>query len=286
MGAGSVTGRTPGQPSGQPSKLSSWKLAPPHDTQTQGIVVSGFSDLPSAQALFLMCDWPDEPAAAGPARKGAWLQALTAVAPITDSDGKDENAASIAFTWTGLRKSGLDPNALASFSAPFREGMYQEDRLRRLGDRIKDKWQCTVIKDGPQWSGNTPVKDDRPPVAMRLPGGKTAPARRPQRQVTTPLTVHALLLLYHQDAEEVQKWADKVATALAPHNVKIVHRLALDLHLDKAKNVAREHFGFADGLSQPIPFDAGDGGEEGTVVVDGKLIIGNQEGLVFCLGAK
>jgi Dyp-type peroxidase family len=270
MGAGSVTGRPPSQPSAQPSNQPpSWKLAPPHDAQTQGIVVSGFGDLPSAQALFLMCDWPDPPAAA-PAGKGAWLQALTMVAPITDSDGKDERAASIAFTWTGLQKSGLDANTLASFSAPFREGMYQEDRLRRLGDRIKGKWQDTVIDGGPLWSGNAPVKDDRPPAIVRLPGGKTAPAREAPRQVTTPVTVHALLLLYHQDVDKVQVWADEVAAALAPHNVKIVHRLALDLHLDKKKNVPREHFGFADGLSQPIPFDTPDSGEVGTVVVNGK----------------
>jgi len=267
MGAGSVIGQTPGQPSGQPSRQPpSWKLAPPHDAQTQGIVVSGFGDLPSAQALFLMCDWPP---AAAPAQKGAWLQALAAVAPITDSDGKDERAASIAFTWTGLQKSGLDADALASFSAPFSEGMYQEDRLRRLGDRIKDQWQGTVIDGGPQWSGNSPVKDDRPPVPVRLPGGEPAPAREPPRQVTTRLTVHALLLLYDQDAGKVQEWADQVAAALASHNVKIVHRLALDLHLD-AKGVAHEHFGFADGLSQPIPFGAPDGSEATTVVLDGK----------------
>ena len=268
MGAGSVTGRTPSQPSAPPSEPpSSWKLASPHDRRTQGIVVSGFGDLPSAEALFLMCDWPDPPA--GAARTNAWLQDLTAVAPITDSDGKDERAASIAFTWTGLRKSGLDADALASFSAPFREGMYQEDRLRRLGDRIKDKWQGTVIDGGPQWSGNTPVKDDRAPAAVRLPGGRMAPAH-PSRQVTTRLTVHALLLLYDRDADKARAWALDVERALAPHNVKIVHRLALDLHVDKTKNVAREHFGFADGLSQPIPFDAQDSGEVGTVVVDGK----------------
>ena len=84
------------------------------------------------------------------AGKGAWLQALAAVAPITDSDGKDERAASLAFTWTGLQKSGLSAEALASFSAPFREGMYQEDRLRRLGDRIRDEWQRPVIDGGPR----------------------------------------------------------------------------------------------------------------------------------------
>jgi Dyp-type peroxidase family len=246
----------------------SWKLAPPHDTQTQGIVVSGFVDLPAAQALFLTCGWPGDPPGA-PAHKGAWLQALSKVAPITDSDGKDERAASIAFTWTGLQKSGLDPDALASFSAPFREGMYQEDRLRRLGDRIKDKWQCSVIKDGPLWSGNTPVKDDRAPQAVRLPSGAIVPAREAPRQVETVLTVHALLLLYDKDRNQVQAWAKEVATALASHDVKIVRRLDLDLHRD-ANGVAREHFGFADGLSQPIPFGAPAGGEEDAVLLDGK----------------
>jgi len=39
-----------------------------------------------------------------------------------------------------------------------------------------------------------------------------------------------------------------------------VHRLSLDLRFD-AKNIAREHFGFADGLSQPIPYDETSGNE-------------------------
>ena len=109
-----------------------------------------------------MCDWPENgPDAATVAGKGAWLTALAAVAPITDSDGKDARAASLAFTWTGLQKSGLGRDALASFSAPFREGMYQEDRLRRLGDRIRDKWQRPVIDGGPRWSGNTPREGRR-----------------------------------------------------------------------------------------------------------------------------
>ena len=126
-----------------------------------------------------MCDWPENGPGAGiVAGKGAWLTALAAVAPITDSDGKDERAASLAFTWTGLQKSGLGGDALASFSAPFREGMYQEDRLRRLGDRIKGKWQRPVIDGGPRWSGNTPVKDERT---------LTGPDKgAPPRQVITP----------------------------------------------------------------------------------------------------
>ncbi|CAN5740315.1 Dyp-type peroxidase [soil metagenome] len=260
MGAGSLTDRPVS------AESSSWKLAPPDDANTQGIVVSGFAALEAAQALFLKCTWPEDHP---PARKGAWLEALLAIAPITDSDGKDPRAASLAFTWVGLQKSGLDADALASFSAPFREGMYQEDRLRRLGDKVKDEWQGSVIAGGPLWSANTPIKDDRPPPLPPLPSGKRLPVPEAPRQVTTPLTVHALLLLYETDLSKVQDWAKKIEQTLAAHDVAIVHRLELSLHADE-KGLVREHFGFADGLSQPIPFGAPDSGEAGKVLVDDK----------------
>jgi len=247
MGAGSVSVPTP-------SDAPSWKLAPPNDTLTQGIVVSGFAALPWAKALFLMCDWPENgPGAAAVEGKGAWLKKLYEVAPISDSDGKDETAACLAFTWTGLQKTGLAAEALASFSAPFREGMYQEDRLRRLGDRIWGEWQQPVIDGGPLWSANIPVKDDHPPAADLRREGSVK--HEPRRQVTTLKTVHALLLLYDKDEASVDTWAQKVAAALAPYSVKVIHQLALDLQVKNG--IAREHFGFADGMSQPIPF--GDG---------------------------
>ena len=52
MGEGSVV--MPAKP-----KPPSWKLKPPHDRLTQGLVVSGFANLPSVQALFLCCEWPE-----------------------------------------------------------------------------------------------------------------------------------------------------------------------------------------------------------------------------------
>ncbi|HVJ02801.1 MAG TPA: hypothetical protein VM662_11510, partial [Sphingomonas sp.] len=109
----------------------SWKLAPPHDKLTQGMVVSGFANLPTGRALFLKFDWDGVKTQGG----GAWLQALQQVAPITDADGREPRAAGLGMSWEGLRKMGLDANALASFDRPFKEGMFQEDRLRRLGDR-------------------------------------------------------------------------------------------------------------------------------------------------------
>ena len=108
MGAGSVT-------ASPVKERSSWRLKPPHDQQTQGIVVSGFSRLPAGKALFLYCDGPETDAG-----RGAWLQTLMKVAPITASDGKPgPRAAAIAFTWTGLEKSGLSPEALATFPRRF-----------------------------------------------------------------------------------------------------------------------------------------------------------------------
>ncbi|WP_026608150.1 hypothetical protein [Methylocapsa acidiphila] len=42
-----------------------WRLASPHDTNTQGLVVSGFSDAPVCRALFLEFGWRNDPAAGG-----------------------------------------------------------------------------------------------------------------------------------------------------------------------------------------------------------------------------
>lgn len=249
MGAGSVAAAT------ATPESSGWKLKAPHDAMTQGIVVSGFSALPFARALFLFCDWPENAADSdAQVNKCGWLKTLDAVAPITCATGSTERAAAIAFTWTGLRKSGLDAEALASFSVPFREGMYQEDRLRRLGDRVKKQWQGTVIPEGPRWSGNTPVRGlDRPEPGMR--SASTTPDRQEEPfQVETGITVHALLLIYAADEGAVERWAEQVTTALVADSVRVVHELALSLQFEPGQKVAREHFGFADGLSQPIPF--------------------------------
>jgi len=233
MAAGSLAPQAPMQARPRPN----WKLAQPHDTQTQGLVVSGFVGLPTGRALFLEFAWPQ-----GQAHGGAWLQTLKGLAPISDADGRDERAASLAFTWTGLARMGLPETALASFTRPFREGMFQEDRMRRLGDRRSGQWLETVVEGGPQWSANAPLR--------RLPGGPD------EEQIVTPTTVHALLLLYEASEAAADAWAKAVETALTAHQVKIVHVLPLVLDVDQTSLISREHFGFADGISQPQPFDA------------------------------
>ena len=240
----------------------SWKLAGEIAPLTQGLVVSGFGSLPTGRAMFLEIGEPERPELGG----GAWLRTLERVAPVTaavpPTGGAPKQATAIAFTGTGLRKMDLPETALASFSRPFREGMFQEDRLRRLGDRRRDEWLDTVVPGGPMWSANTPL---RSPVDMR-PGPYDVAFEGEEKAVPTPLTVHALLLLYTTDEATADVLAVEVEDALRPHGVAVVHRLGLVLDVE-AGGISREHFGFADGLSQPAPFDAG-----GAVMLEGKAV--------------
>ncbi len=220
------------------SSATSWKLADGISEHTQSIVTTGFSTLGEGVALFL-----ELPGNCG----GDWLKALMDKAPVTAAAdvGKEDDplsqAISISFTSTGLTQMGVSEEAMATFLAPFREGMFQEDRLRRLGDRRSGEWLDTVIDGGPIWSGNTPVKAPEKPEHAH--------------QETTEITVHAMVLAYHGTLEEVQAFTDSVEELLAEHGVKIAHSLQLVLDVIESKGFSREHFGFADGLSQPIPFD-------------------------------
>jgi deferrochelatase/peroxidase EfeB len=225
-----------------------WRLAGPQKAKTQALVAGGFSSSPTGRALFLEFVWKDAKGS------GAWLEELEKIAPVTNADGREEKPAALSFAYTGLVRMGLPREALESFAAPYREGMFQEDRLRRLGDRRKGKWLETVIAEGPKWSANTPQRGALTEVEAGQSQSKTSTGHREER-IVTPVTVHALLLLYDKDDASSESRADAVAAALAPHGVKEVHRLPLHLQLDE-KGVAREHFGFADGISQPIPYDA------------------------------
>ena len=235
-----------------PIAAPSWRLNEQVAAQTQGFVVTGFGALPTGRALFLEFKWPG--------RKGpdGWLNRLRAVAPITSAVPPDKanmqaRAGSIAFTNTGLRRMGLPEESLASFARTFQEGMFQEDRLRRLGDRRNGKWLETVVNDGPVWSANTPL---RPPVPALQGAFDVPPVGAPEHHVGTEVTVHALLLLYAADEEAAAQWATEVQLELAKDHVVVARTLGLVLDVEKA-GFSREHFGFLDALSQPRPFDKG-----------------------------
>ena len=169
-----------------PLPSPSWRLSDPVAAQTQGFVVTGFGALPTGRALFLEFTWPGERGSAG------WLDRLMAVAPITSAvppDKTDPNAqtraASIAFSSTGLRRMGLPEECLAidilAARTRFREGMFQEDRLRRLGDRRNGQWLSTVVDGGPVWSGQHPVAPTDVEAVGRVRGDTGPRARTTHR---------------------------------------------------------------------------------------------------------
>jgi Dyp-type peroxidase family len=218
--------------------VGSWRLAPPHDAQTQGLVVSPFAHLPEAAVLLLDCT-----AAPG----AAWLRALRApdganlrITPATGQEGGPEQngagCAAIAFTATGLRQMGVDEATLATFALPFTEGMHALNRRRRLGDTLLELPDRTK---NPLWGGNAPPPTGPDPAA-----------------VVCERTVHAAILLYHASTDALAAMAAPVRASLATAGVAITHELSLSLMADPGSNppVTREHFGFADGISQPVPF--------------------------------
>jgi Dyp-type peroxidase family len=248
-------------PLNPPLPPPSWRLSRPVAEQTQGFVVTGFGALPAGRALFLEFTWPGE---RGP---DCWLNRLLAVAPITSAVPPDKTAqtraASIAFSSTGLRRMGLPEESLASFARAFQEGMFQEDRLRRLGDRRNGEWLSTVVDGGPVWSANTPL---RPPTSRLSDAFEVTPIRAPEQHIETGITVHALLLLYTQNEAAAKAWTDQVRSQLASDSIIIAHKLELVLNVEKA-GFSREHFGFADALSQPLPYDVD------SVLVGGKSAV-------------
>ena len=156
---------------------------------------------------------------------GAWLKALLEAAPVTTAAGKSELTVAFALTRAGLDILGAGAIA-AEFAQPFVEGMFQKDRRRRLGDADATGALPAEI----QWSGNA------------LDGA--------------PTSVHALLLLYHADHDALAAHAERIKTVLDAAGVAIVRRQRLDIRCGP-DGIAREHFGFADGISQPIPYGEG-----------------------------
>ncbi len=223
------------------SDPGSWRLDGSFGPKAQGLIVSPFAHLPEAVCLLLN---------AAQAPGSGWLRDLLQgpdallITPATgkalDSSGAAVGCAALAFTATGLQALGLSQAVLESFAEPFVEGMHEPHRRRRLGDFALEP-PGRVRR--PLWGGNMPL------LAGTAPDIDT---------VVCDKTVHAAVLLYHETVEQLAAFAAPVRARLAACGVSVVHELALSLRFDgNDPPIAREHFGFADGISQPVPSGPG-----------------------------
>ena len=208
--------------------------------QVQGLVVSGYAKMHCAK--YLMLEVVDRE------RACRWLDGL--LPRITTSVRPTERRCiNIAFTCAGLRRLGMAEADLQTFSVAFREGMAEPRRSRVLGD----------LPGGPsdplgwEWGG---PGDDR---------------------------LHILLLLFGCDPEELAEVeSDELSPAVRGGAVAVVHERTPE-RLPGKLNVGKfgfEHFGFADGMAQPVIRGSGQehryAGDEArrTVVEPGEFVLG------------
>jgi Dyp-type peroxidase family len=175
-------------------------------------------------------------AAAGRALS-ALAERATTVGAIRNRAGLDGPALQVAVSGPGLLALGLPSAALAEWPAELVEGLHEPKRARLLGDDGES--------DPRTWSFGGPSGDAR---ADRL---------------------HVLVALFAADEagrdEALSRWTKTLAPGL-----EVVH---VERGTPRPQN--REHFGFADGLSQPRVrgLVAGDGPDQ---VPPGEVVLGYQ----------
>ena len=186
-----------------------------HDIQ--GMVLSGYAHLKFARYVLLRIN--------DGAAIRRWLDAL--LPHITDARpvarGK-QPAFNVAFTRTGFAAIGIEPATLDRFSIPFHEGLAprgQHHRSRALGDIDQNSPSCW------DWGGEKGHQVD------------------------------LLLMVYADDKvvldNEVAAWVKRACANNAATLVvaPLAGHLMPDGKNPAGRTLYREHFGFADGISQP-----------------------------------
>jgi Dyp-type peroxidase family len=202
-----------------PTQNPVWK-PDAHDAEDmQGIIVSAYPKM--FAAMLLMVKFTSQPGGHPPDPKG-WLRDIV----VRVTDARKERARertqciNLALSAAGLRTLGLDNKAMLTFSLPFQQGMTFGDRPRFLGD------SDTPVRPIWEWSDN---EDDTN-------------------------CVHAQLMLYAVDQEALSGLVKEEAAIVARFGLTVVNKILQQVKLDK-HGMRHEHFGFADGISQPVLVD-------------------------------
>lgn len=181
---------------------------------TQGFLFSGYKRL--GHASYHLLRFGDTAGAK------SWLAGLLGRKRITSGrDRKTDFAMNVAFTASGLDTLGLNRDDLASFEAAFTEGMDEGRRSRVLGD----------------------VDDSAPERWDWGHAGANGGA------------VHVVLMLFARDARELTRRSEAEFDAYMHHGLSQARppiETDAEAHRQhKTDGLIHEHFGFADGLSQP-----------------------------------
>ncbi len=171
---------------------------------------------------------------AASARK--WIGSLTI---MTAAQKPTVEAVNIAFTYTGLSELGLAKDVRGGFSEEFIDGMSAPSRQLALGD--------TGTSEPSRWEW----------------GGPGTPA------------VHVLLMLYAAGQTGLDGLYTRMSGEFASGGVEQIGRaLPAMAHVDAKTGSVKEHFGFADALSQPFIEGLGKDAPDFLTVKTGEIILG------------
>lgn len=177
----------------------------------QGIVFSGYNKYMNCSSYYLL-----QINDAGKTR--AWLKNLLDQNQVThgadNATDSTENRLNLAISYSGLEKLQLDETSLNTFERSYREGMYSPHRSTLLGDQDGDAPE--------QW----------------LWGGKS-------RQVDL------LVMLFSKNASIHAASQQQHEAAFQNAELSIVAHIDASEKIQTADGFVMEHFGFADGISDP-----------------------------------
>ncbi len=188
--------------------------------------------------------------------KTSWLK-MTSAKHIHGKDEIAETHLNIAFTHPGLRALGLEEENLASFSREFREGIVSPHRKRLLGDEGEsdpDKWIWGANQN--EWSAN-----------------------QNEWSANQNDSIHLCLMIFGRDkADENDLEKDK--KVCLDYYVQLKEEFP-SMGLQEVYKIDgqtqpnnKEHFGFRDGISQPIIEGSGRVGATDDVIKAGEFLFG------------
>jgi Dyp-type peroxidase family len=226
----------------------------------QGYVIRGYAHMMYSRFVYLQITNPD---ATKKWLSKSWKDMTTAV-HIHDKSKISDTHLNIAFTHKGLGVLGLNDENLNAFSREFRQGMVSPHRSRLLGDAdssAPEKWKwgnnsddIKDINDSPNFNNPTNLKKTNEPI-------------------------HLCLMLFGNDkgsVDDLEK--DKIVCLNYYEEMKaqfLENGLKEIFYIDgQTQPDNKEHFGFRDGISQPIIEGSGRIGPKDDVVKAGEFIFG------------
>lgn len=205
----------------------------------QGYLIRGYAHMMYSRFVYLQIT---EPEAIKKWLSKSW-STMTTAEHIPKKEHISSTHLNIAFTYDGLEKLELKPDNLGGFSREFRQGMVSDHRTRLLGDSGKSAPES--------WNWGSPFKKP----------------------------IHLCLMVFGNDKEsddDIEKdklvclnYYEELKAGFAENGLEEI------LFIDgQTQPENKEHFGFRDGISQPIIEGSGRVGPKNNIIKAGEFIFG------------